>query len=75
MSLWLQYWAVSYAAASWLPRLNWHIVQVIMIARLHAMYQQSRKVLIFLSVIFLAINFANGVIAAMVTSRVSSGKL
>ncbi|KAG2365563.1 hypothetical protein BDR07DRAFT_630967 [Suillus spraguei] len=34
---------------------------VILIARLHAMYQQSRRILIFLIVPFLAINIFNGV--------------
>ncbi|KAG2348161.1 hypothetical protein BDR05DRAFT_609602 [Suillus weaverae] len=38
---------------------------VIMIARLHAMYQKSRTMLIFLVIIFLAINIACGVIAAI----------
>ncbi|KAG1835883.1 hypothetical protein DFJ58DRAFT_847297 [Suillus subalutaceus] len=38
---------------------------VIMIARLHAMYQRSRRMLIFLVVIFLAVNIACGVLAAM----------
>jgi hypothetical protein len=46
-----------------------------MIARLYAMHQQSKKVLMFLIVIFLAVNIADGVIASMVTTRVSSGKL
>jgi hypothetical protein len=59
-------------ALSWINVAVTAILGVIMIARLHAMYQQSRKVLISLSVIFLAVNVANGVIAAMVTSRVSS---
>ncbi|KAG2109698.1 uncharacterized protein F5147DRAFT_798001, partial [Suillus discolor] len=36
---------------------------VIMIARLHAMYQRSRKMLIFLVIVFLAVNIACGVIA------------
>ncbi|KAG2109672.1 uncharacterized protein F5147DRAFT_148532 [Suillus discolor] len=35
---------------------------VIMIARLHAMYQRSRRILIFLVIIFLAVNIAYGVI-------------
>ncbi|KAG2103738.1 uncharacterized protein F5147DRAFT_654645 [Suillus discolor] len=39
---------------------------VIMIARLHAMYQGSRKMLIFLVIIFLAVNIACGVIAVIV---------
>ncbi|KAG1774506.1 hypothetical protein EV702DRAFT_527723 [Suillus placidus] len=38
---------------------------VIMIARLHAMYQSSRMMLIFLVIIFLAVNIACGVIAAI----------
>ncbi|KAG1778959.1 hypothetical protein EV702DRAFT_112628 [Suillus placidus] len=38
---------------------------VIMIARLHAMYQRSRNMLIFVVVIFLAVNIACGVIAAI----------
>lgn len=36
-----------------------------MIARLHAMYQRSRKMLIFLAIIFLADNTFNGVITAI----------
>ncbi|KAG1784729.1 uncharacterized protein HD556DRAFT_204240 [Suillus plorans] len=38
---------------------------VIMIARLHAMYQGSRAILIFLVVVFLAVNIACGVISAI----------
>ncbi|KAG1798975.1 uncharacterized protein HD556DRAFT_164785 [Suillus plorans] len=38
---------------------------VIMIARLHAMYQGSRTMLIFLVIIFLAVNITCGVIAAI----------
>jgi hypothetical protein len=48
---------------------------VIMIARLHAMYQRSRKVLIFLVVIFLTITIANAVMAAIMTMQVTGGKL
>ena len=35
--------------------LDWNIIQVIMIVRLHAMYQRSRKILIFLIAVFLAV--------------------
>ncbi|KIK43301.1 hypothetical protein CY34DRAFT_803973 [Suillus luteus UH-Slu-Lm8-n1] len=42
---------------------------VIMIAQLHAMYQRSRMILIFLVIIFLAVNIACGVIAAMLLKR------
>ncbi|KAG2348151.1 hypothetical protein BDR05DRAFT_945067 [Suillus weaverae] len=38
---------------------------VIMIARLQAMYQGSRNMLIFLVIIFLAVNITGGVIAAI----------
>ncbi|KAG1798956.1 uncharacterized protein HD556DRAFT_1525434 [Suillus plorans] len=38
---------------------------IIMIARLHAMYQGSRKMLIFLVTIFLAVNIACGVITVI----------
>jgi len=48
---------------------------VIMIARLHAMYQRSRKVLIFLAVIFLAITIANAVMTAITTTQITGGKL
>ncbi|KAG1759344.1 hypothetical protein EDD22DRAFT_849315 [Suillus occidentalis] len=51
--------------------LNWtNVVQaallgVIVIARLHAMYQRSRIMLIFLVIIFVVINIACGVLAAI----------
>ncbi|KAG2109091.1 hypothetical protein BD769DRAFT_107983 [Suillus cothurnatus] len=41
-------------------------VGVIMIARLHAMYQRSRLMLVFLVIIFLAVNITCGVLAAIV---------
>jgi hypothetical protein len=50
-------------------------MQVIMIARLHAMYQRSRKVLVFLVVIFLAITIANAVMFALIMMQLSGGKL
>jgi hypothetical protein len=46
-----------------------------MITRLFAMYQQSRKVLIFLVVVFLSITIACGVIAAIEVRHVSGGKV
>jgi hypothetical protein len=73
VSLQRTYWSVSYTLLwYWL---NWSIMQVIMIARLHAMYQRSRKVLIFLVVIFLAITIANAVMFALMTMQLSGGKL
>jgi hypothetical protein len=49
-------------------------MQVIMIAWLHAVYQRSRKVLIFLVVIFLAIIIANAVMLAIEMMQISGGK-
>jgi hypothetical protein len=46
-----------------------------MIARLNAMYRRSRKVLVFLVVIFLAIRIANAVMAATSMMHISVGKL
>ncbi|KAG1796253.1 uncharacterized protein HD556DRAFT_290402 [Suillus plorans] len=46
-----------------------------MIARLHAMYQRSRKVLIFLVVIFLAIRIANAVMVAITMTQNSGEEL
>jgi len=52
-------------------------MQVIMMTRLYAMYQQSRKMLIFLAAIFLAVTIACGVIGAIQStgSYISGGKL
>jgi hypothetical protein len=50
-------------------------MQGIMIARLHAMYQGSRMMLIFLVIILLAINTACGVIAAIALKGSAAGKL
>ncbi|KAG1884724.1 hypothetical protein F4604DRAFT_185759 [Suillus subluteus] len=47
------------------------ILGVIMIARLHAMYQRSRKMLIFLVVIFLAIRIASVVMVAIRMMQIS----
>jgi predicted RND superfamily exporter protein len=50
-------------------------MQVIMIARLHAMYQRSRMMLLFLVIVFLAVNIACGVIAVIVLKDIVAGKL
>ncbi|KAG1834296.1 hypothetical protein DFJ58DRAFT_847654 [Suillus subalutaceus] len=47
------------------------LLGVIMIARLHAMYQRSRKVLMFLVVIFLAIRIANAGMLAITMMQIS----
>jgi hypothetical protein len=49
--------------------------QVIMIARLHAMYQGSRIMLIFLVIILLAINIGCGVLMAIASKYIVMGKL
>jgi len=48
---------------------------VIMVTRLHAMYQRSRKMLVFLSVMFLVIHITSGVIAAILVKFVSFGEV
>ncbi|KAG2340603.1 hypothetical protein BDR05DRAFT_966662 [Suillus weaverae] len=48
---------------------------VIIITRLHAMYQGSRKILIFLIVTFLAFNIFDGVVGIMLTTHSSGEEL
>ncbi|KAG2348173.1 hypothetical protein BDR05DRAFT_610945 [Suillus weaverae] len=48
---------------------------VIMIARLHAMYQRSRMILISLVIIFLAVNIAYGVITAILLKNLVAEEL
>jgi hypothetical protein len=48
-------------------------MQAIVIARLHAMYQQSRKILVFLSGIFLAVQIADVTISVATQSTGISG--
>jgi hypothetical protein len=50
------------------------MLQVIMIARLHAMYQGSRTMFLFLVIIFLAVNIACVVLAAILLKAVVAGK-
>ncbi|KAG2362657.1 hypothetical protein BDR07DRAFT_1406553 [Suillus spraguei] len=64
---------IMYNALEWIAEVVEVILGVIMIARLHAMYQQSRKVLIYLIVIFLAINIANIVMIAIMVVHISGG--
>jgi hypothetical protein len=52
-----------------------NIMQVIMIARLHAMYQGSRKVLILLVTIFLVVNIFGAVITVIMLRHTTVGKL
>ncbi|KAG1738439.1 uncharacterized protein EDB91DRAFT_461015 [Suillus paluster] len=50
-------------------------MQVIMIVRLHAMYQGSRKMLIFLIAIFLAVNISCGVMSGIALKNLSGEEL
>jgi hypothetical protein len=50
-------------------------MQVIMITRLFALYHRSRKVLVLLVVVFVAITIACGVLAAIQTRHLSGGKV
>jgi hypothetical protein len=77
----LDEWGHSCASGQWVTtiysdiELGESIIQVIMIARLRAMYQGSKKMLIFLAVVFLAINIVCGVMLAMGFEHIVGGKL
>ncbi|KAG0700265.1 hypothetical protein DFH29DRAFT_1080753 [Suillus ampliporus] len=60
-----------YVALDWMSVTVNAILGVIMIVRLHAMYQQSRKVLILIVVIFLAFNITGGMIIVIFMRHVS----
>ncbi|KAG2060417.1 hypothetical protein BDR06DRAFT_1017420 [Suillus hirtellus] len=62
---------IIYDTLNWTSQVVEVILGVIMIARLHAIYQHSRKVLTFLVVIFLAIRIANAVMIAITTMQIS----
>ncbi|KAG1849750.1 hypothetical protein F4604DRAFT_1687341 [Suillus subluteus] len=66
---------IIYDGLDWLGDVVNVILGVIMIARLHAMHQQSRKVLTCLVVIFLAIRIANVVMVAIQMMQVSGEEL
>ncbi|KAG1856666.1 hypothetical protein DFJ58DRAFT_338006 [Suillus subalutaceus] len=66
---------VMHAALDWISMVGNVMLGVVVIARLHAMYQQSRRVLAFLVVIFLAINVYNGVMTALAMRDVSGEEL
>lgn len=63
---------VSLALAKWYW-LDLHILQVINITRLNAIYQGSRKILISLIVTFLAVNIYNVAVAVMTTMHTLVG--
>ncbi|KAG1786227.1 uncharacterized protein HD556DRAFT_1531148 [Suillus plorans] len=57
---------ITYSALCWTNEVVTGMVGVIMVARLHAMYQGSRKMLIFLVIMFLVVNIACGVILVII---------
>ncbi|OAX32076.1 hypothetical protein K503DRAFT_21203 [Rhizopogon vinicolor AM-OR11-026] len=58
-------------AGLWTPFFINAMLNIIMIARLHAMYQRSRRMLIFLVIIFMAITVAWGVDIVIATRKLS----
>ncbi|KAG1781512.1 hypothetical protein EV702DRAFT_590051 [Suillus placidus] len=66
---------IFYLVWNWTNVVVYIMLSVIMITRIHAMYQRSRKVLTFLVVIFLAVNIFNGVAAAISTKHISGEEL
>ncbi|KAG2051482.1 hypothetical protein BDR06DRAFT_959025 [Suillus hirtellus] len=66
---------ILYDALNWMGDILQVILGVIIITRLHAMYQRSRKVLIFLVVVFLATRIAIEIMVAMTTKRISGEEI
>ncbi|KAG2139204.1 uncharacterized protein EDB93DRAFT_1253135 [Suillus bovinus] len=64
---------ILYIVWFWTGILLFAMLCVIMITRLHAMYQRSRKILVFLIVTFLAVNVFGGV-AIVITMMHTSGE-
>jgi len=62
---------ISYMVWDWTIVVASVMLWVIIITRLYAMYQRSRKILIFLIVTFLAVNIFDRVVAVMITMQVS----
>ncbi|KAG1804957.1 uncharacterized protein HD556DRAFT_494384 [Suillus plorans] len=59
----------------WMVVVVFAMLWVIIITRLHAMYQGSRRILIFLIVTFPAVNIFTGVVTLMITLHVSAEEL
>jgi len=62
---------ISYMVWDWTIVVASVMLWVIIITRLYAMYQRSRKILIFLIVTFLAVNIFDRVVTVMITMQVS----
>ncbi|KAG2046997.1 hypothetical protein BDR06DRAFT_1025234 [Suillus hirtellus] len=66
---------IMYTVCNWIAVVVFTMLWVIIIARLHAMYQGSRNILIFLVVTFLAINAFDAVVTIMTTMHTSGENL
>jgi hypothetical protein len=66
---------IIYVIRNWTSVVVFVMLWVIIITRLHAMYQGSRKIVIFLIVTFLADNVFNGVVSIMTTMHTSGEEL
>ncbi|KAG2107259.1 uncharacterized protein F5147DRAFT_774478 [Suillus discolor] len=66
---------IAYLAINWIFVVVNSMAGVIMIVRLYAMYQRSRKILVFLIIILLAISITCGVFAERGTSQTSGEEL
>ncbi|KAG2048446.1 hypothetical protein BDR06DRAFT_1024447 [Suillus hirtellus] len=64
-----------YTIWNWMSVVVFAMLWVIIITRLHAMYQRDKKILIFLVVTFLAISTFNGVNIVMITMHTSGEEL
>ncbi|KAG2356882.1 hypothetical protein BDR07DRAFT_1421995 [Suillus spraguei] len=66
---------IIYAVHDWIGTVVFAMLWVIIITRLHAMYQRSRKILIFLVITFLAVNIFTGVVIIMLMMDTSGEEL
>ncbi|KAG2338087.1 hypothetical protein BDR05DRAFT_728970 [Suillus weaverae] len=67
--------SITYKMQQWIEPCIIVILGVVMIARLHAMYQRSRKVLVYTCIIFLAASIASGVMTVIFVMHVSVEEL
>ncbi|KAG2048415.1 hypothetical protein BDR06DRAFT_962648 [Suillus hirtellus] len=67
--------SIMYVVRNWTGIVIFAMLWVIIITRLHAMYQQSRKILIFLVATFLVVNIYDGVNAVLMTMHASEEEL
>ncbi|KAG2111442.1 hypothetical protein DEU56DRAFT_920015 [Suillus clintonianus] len=66
---------ILYLVQNWTNVVAFPMLCVIMITRLHAMYQRSRRILIFLVVVSLAVNIFDVAVTVMATRHISGEEL